>query len=98
MDETARILAVYGTPEKCLQYAQWEAQRLYREAKEAAVAAYLAAGGTNEDLAAPMCLKVGEPLYDALVAAIKAASCEYGRAMDEAQADYRAVTLLAGAK
>jgi hypothetical protein len=35
-DETARILAEYGTPEKQLQYALWEADRLRRDAYQAA--------------------------------------------------------------
>lgn len=35
-DETARILADYGTPEKQLQYALWEADRIRRDAFQAA--------------------------------------------------------------
>lgn len=35
-DETARILAEYGTPEKQLQYALWEADRIRRDAFQAA--------------------------------------------------------------
>lgn len=35
-DETARILAEYGTPEKQLQYALWETDRLRRDAFQAA--------------------------------------------------------------
>ena len=46
-DETARILAEYGTPEKQLQYALWEADRLRRDAFQAAGRRQLDADGST---------------------------------------------------
>jgi len=45
-DETARILAEYGTPEMQLQYVLWEAARLRRDAYQAAAEQLGAAGNT----------------------------------------------------
>lgn len=71
-----------------------EATRIYRQAREDATAAYLAGGGTDESLRAPMHLKVGEPLYDTLVMTVTAAAMEYGRAIEAAYAAHRAETQL----
>lgn len=86
-DETA---AEYGTPETRREYAVKEATRIYREARQAAIADYLEAGGTDETLRAPMHLKVGEPLYDTLVKTVTAAAMTYGAAIDAAYAAYEA--------
>lgn len=71
-----------------------EATRIYRQAREDAMDAYFAGGGTDESLRAPMHLKIGEPLYDSLVMTVTAAAMEYRRAIEAAYAAHRAETQL----
>jgi hypothetical protein len=88
-NETARVLAEFGSPDQRLDYAVMCARHDWERARQAARAAYMAAGGGGLDQARD---QRGEPLYDALVSAIQDAAAEYRRAFDEATAAYRAET------
>ena len=88
VDQTAEILAMYGTPEQRRDYALMDANRIYREARIAAHDAYLAAGGSADDLASPKD-QTGEPLYEALKSAIQDAAEAYSRRRAEALETFR---------
>jgi hypothetical protein len=85
-DETSRILAEHGTPERWRAYVLMEAERMRREAIEAAYAAYVAAGG---DLAAiTRAQQAGQPAYGALRSAIQDAVTEYDQTCGQIRAEF----------
>jgi hypothetical protein len=89
IDQTALILARYGTPAKRRDYALMNAKSAYELARQAAIGAYEAAGGNMDALRSPKDQR-GERLYDALVSAIQDAAADYQERRGEIMADYQA--------
>ena len=85
-DETARILAE-RSPAKWREYALMEAERVRRETITSAYATYEAAGGHLEPLRRALGRR-GEPAYDALTAALEAATLDYDQTCGAIQGEY----------
>lgn len=90
-DETSRILAEYGTPEKWRQYALWEAERERREAIAAAEATFVPAGG-NLGMVRRARGKPSDPAYNTFRGALEAAVLEYDQTCGAIQGEYARVT------
>jgi hypothetical protein len=90
-DETSRILAEHS-PEKWREYALMEAKRVFREAREAAKAAFRLAvpEAAGHDLVTTFAIP-GTAAHDALVAAIQDAKAEYDQTCGQIHAEFARV-------